>query len=100
MRFLRLMLMTAGLGFAAAVCAQTVNINTATQSQLAQLNGIGPKKAQAIILYRHAHGPFKSVDDITRVKGIGSKTLAHDRAAMTVGAKAAHKGAGHSAGQS
>lgn len=100
MRFLRFVPMAAGLGFAAAVGAQTVNINTANQSQLAQPGGIGPKKAQAIIRYRRAHGPFKLVDSITGVKGIGPKTLAHDRAAMTVGAKTACKGASRSAGQS
>lgn len=54
---------------------QPVNINQATASQLATLSGIGPKKAQDIVAYRAAHGPFKTVDDLTHVKGIGAKSL-------------------------
>ena len=52
-----------------------VNINTATQSELESLNGIGPKKAQAIIEYRKKNGGFKSVDDLKNVEGIGNATL-------------------------
>jgi len=48
-----------------------ININTATLEQLDELTGIGPKYAKAIIDAR----PFSSVDDLTRVKGIGEKTL-------------------------
>jgi len=66
------------------VWAQPVNINTANQDQLTQLSGIGPKKAQAIVDYRQAHGDFNSVDDLTQVKGIGPKTLSEDRAMITV----------------
>jgi competence protein ComEA len=47
-----------------------VNINTATADQLTTLTGIGPAKAQAIIDYRNAHGPFQSIEDITKVSGI------------------------------
>lgn len=54
---------------------QPVNINQATAAQLATLSGIGPKKAGDIIAYRTAHGPFKTVDDLTHVKGIGAKSL-------------------------
>lgn len=49
----------------------TVDINTASLQQLDTLTGIGPVKAQAIIDAR----PFSSVDDLSRVKGIGPKTL-------------------------
>lgn len=52
-----------------------VNINTATAQQLSSLSGIGPKKAQAIIEYRKAHGPFKSINDLIKVKGIGPKMV-------------------------
>lgn len=52
-----------------------VNINTATPQELASLNGIGPAKAQAIVEYREKNGPFKSVNDLAKVKGLGAKTV-------------------------
>jgi competence protein ComEA len=51
-----------------------VNINSASKEQLETLEGVGPVKAQAIIDYRKKHGPFKKVDDIKKVDGIGDAT--------------------------
>lgn len=63
-----------------------VNINTATQDELVALHkGLGPAKAQTIIDYRKANGPFKSVDDLKHVKGIGAKRLERLRPELTVG---------------
>lgn len=53
-----------------------VNINTANAAQLTQLPGVGPAIAQKIIDYRTANGPFTSVDDLTKVPGIGAAKLA------------------------
>ena len=52
-----------------------VNLNTATQEQLETLPGIGPAKAQAILVWRITHGRFSSVAQLTQVSGIGEKTL-------------------------
>ncbi|MDX8403774.1 MAG: helix-hairpin-helix domain-containing protein [Mariprofundaceae bacterium] len=50
-------------------------MNTASAAQLQELKGIGEKTAAAIVTYRNKHGAFKSVDDLTKVKGIGEKKL-------------------------
>jgi competence protein ComEA len=50
-----------------------ININTADESELTTLPGIGDKKAETIIAYRDENGEFKSVEDIMNVKGIGEK---------------------------
>ena len=56
--------------------AAPVNVNTADAETLAQnIKGIGPKKAQAIVNYRTQYGPFKSGQDLTKVKGIGQKII-------------------------
>ncbi len=50
-----------------------VSINTGTAEELARiLNGVGMKKAQAIVSYREEYGPFKTVDDLKQVPGMGS----------------------------
>lgn len=52
-----------------------ISINTAGTVELQEIPGIGEKKAKAIVDYRKEHGPFKSVDELTNVKGIGEKML-------------------------
>lgn len=52
-----------------------IDVNTASSMELQRIKGIGPKKAQAIIEFRHENGPFRSIQDVIRVKGIGQKTL-------------------------
>ena len=55
---------------------QQIDVNSADAQTLATLKGIGTKKAQAIVDYRNKNGAFKSVADLTNVKGIGSQFLA------------------------
>lgn len=57
------------------VGVEFVNINTANKDELTVLPKIGPVTAERIIHYRQDYGPFKSIDDLIKVKGIGPKTL-------------------------
>jgi len=50
---------------------QTLNVNTASESELIALPGVGPGLARRIVEYRSANGPFQSVDDLQNVSGIG-----------------------------
>lgn len=69
------------LGFAAAAWAGPVNVNQADAATIAQeLAGIGQAKAAAIVAYRQEHGPFKKVEDLLKVDGIGEATLEKNRA--------------------
>ena len=92
---LKKLITTAGLTLALALpafAATQVNINTADAETIAKsLDGIGLSKAQAIVAYREEHGPFKNVDDLAQVKGVGAATLQrnHDAILLTgEGAKA------------
>ncbi|HET7269064.1 MAG TPA: helix-hairpin-helix domain-containing protein [Oleiagrimonas sp.] len=73
-----------GLAFCLPVLAATpVNINRASATTIAKsLDGVGMTKAKAIVAYRKAHGPFKSVKALSHVKGIGPTTLAHNHDAI------------------
>lgn len=67
----------------------TVNLNTASKDELVALPGIGPSKAQAIIDYRTQNGPFKSVDEVRKVRGIGEKLFQQIRPELAVAGGAA-----------
>ena len=64
---------------------RVVNINTATKDELVGLPGIGEAMAARIVKYREQHGSFKSVDDLSHVKGIGRKKLEKIIPVITVG---------------
>jgi competence protein ComEA len=73
--------------FTFAAESVSVDINTADAVTLAQaLHGVGPVKADAIVAYREKNGPFKSVDELVAVQGIGEQTVKINREHMTVGA--------------
>lgn len=59
--------------------APAVDVNTATAQQLEALPGIGPALASRIISYRDSAGPFETLDDLIRIRGIGARTLARLR---------------------
>ena len=63
---------------------EPVNINTADAIALAALPGIGPVYAQRIVAYRDQYGPFRSVDDLLAVSGIGAKRLESLRAFVVI----------------
>ncbi|MEW6647209.1 MAG: helix-hairpin-helix domain-containing protein [Pseudomonadota bacterium] len=74
------------LGLSAVVFAAPVDINTADATALAQsIKGVGAKRAEAIVAYRKEHGPFKTVDDLAKVPGIGAKMVEANRQNLAVG---------------
>jgi competence protein ComEA len=65
--------------------AEPVNLNTADAATLArELKGIGETRARAIVEHRAQHGPFRSVDELALVKGIGPKVIEQNRANLRV----------------
>ena len=71
-------------GPAFAEDASKININKASLEELIQLKRIGPKYAERIIEYREKEGPFKTPEDIVKVKGIGPKTFELNKDMITV----------------
>jgi competence protein ComEA len=68
-----------------------VNINTATQSELEGVRGLGPAKAKAIIAYRESNGGFKSLDELDNVKGFGKASIEKLKEELSVGPEKAKK---------
>lgn len=62
-----------------------VDVNAADEARLQTVPGIGPALAKRIVEFRAQHGPFKNVDDLLKVRGIGEKSLAKLRPFLTVG---------------
>jgi competence protein ComEA len=78
MKFIVFLVTTVSFLFAA------VDINNASAKELTSLKGVGEKRAASILAYRKQHC-FKSVDEITLIKGIGKKTLEKNRDNMETG---------------
>lgn len=65
--------------------AGPVDLNTADAATLArELKGVGPARAEAIVAWREANGPFKSPEDLVLVQGIGERVLEDNRATLVV----------------
>ena len=65
--------------------SEVVNINSADATTIEQkLKGVGATKAQAIVKYRQQNGPYKSVEELVNVSGIGVKTLEKIRSQISV----------------
>lgn len=69
--------------FSSLLYAAQVNINTADADTLSnELSGIGQSKAEAIVAYRDQHGPYKQLEDLANVKGIGISTIEKNKSKM------------------
>ena len=68
-----------------------ININTANSEELQQVPGIGPVTAEKILQMRKSYGPFKSVEDLRAIRGIGPKRLEKMRKYLTIGKAASEK---------
>lgn len=68
-----------------AVAADAIDINTATAEEFAAaMSGVGFRKAEAIVADREMNGPFTSIDDLVRVRGIGDRTVEANRERLSV----------------
>jgi competence protein ComEA len=71
--------------FSTLLHAAKVNINTADAETLStELTGIGQSKAEAIISYREQYGPYKDIEDLANVKGIGMATIDKNKSKLTL----------------
>ncbi len=87
MKFLTTVAAIALLSLSGHSLAGQVDINTANAETIAaELNGIGLAKAKAIVEYRTTHGPFRSKEDLSLVKGIGERTVERNLADIKVSA--------------
>ena len=69
---------------ATVVSTEVVNLNSATAAQIASLPGIGPKTADLVVQYRTKNGPFKKIEEIMNVRGIGEKSFLKIKDRLTV----------------
>ncbi|MDZ7662772.1 ComEA family DNA-binding protein [Thiohalophilus sp.] len=92
-KLIQTLIFTLSMLFAGVAFAGPVNINTANAAELAaNINGVGQKKAAAIVEYRKQHGPFKKVEDLMEVQGIGPGILARNEADLKLASKQAKLG--------
>ena len=86
MKILKQLLLITFLAFPCyLVAGDAININTADKATLMSIKGVGEKRAEAIIAYREQNGPFKSVDDLAGVSGVGPAIVDANREVLSVG---------------
>jgi competence protein ComEA len=76
----------AGAGGARTAAAAVVNINSASAAEFEALPGIGAKMAARIVEYRQKNGPFKKVEELMNVRGLGEKNFLKLKGQLTIGA--------------
>lgn len=92
-------ILAAGLTVMVPAAAGPVNVNTADARTLQkELVGIGPAKAQAIVAAREKNGPFKSLEEVARVKGVGKKLVDRNRGNLRLDGKGQTRGAAAASG--
>ena len=69
---------------ATVVATNVVNLNTGTVVEIASLPGIGPKTAELVVQYRTKNGPFKKIEEVMNVRGIGEKSFLKIKDRLTV----------------
>ena len=83
MKMIKSILFTVLFSFSSLLYAAQVNINTADADTLSnELSGIGQSKAEAIVAYRDQYGPYKQLEDLANVKGIGLSTIEKNKSKM------------------
>ena len=92
-------ILAAGLTLMVPAVAGPVNVNAADARTLQkELVGIGPAKAQAIVAAREKNGPFKSLDEVAKVKGVGKKLVDRNRGNLRLDGKGQAAGNGSASG--
>lgn len=88
MRLIKFFVLFASVVFSALAFAAQVNVNTTDAKALAAAAKVSVRKmAEAIVRYRKAHGPFASLQDLKKVKGIVPRTLQENQSNLTVGSE-------------
>ena len=82
-------LLGSGLAFVIGVWpfSREIDLNTANQASLAALPDVGDARAEAIVEYREQHGPFKDVEEVEQIPGIGEEVFANFKDLVTAGEK-------------
>ena len=75
----------------APAATEVVNLNSATAAQIASLPGIGLKTAELVIQYRQKNGPFKKIEEIMNVRGVGEKSFLRIKDRLSVSAPKTEK---------